>query len=290
MWKIKISIMKKIFNFFVIVLSLTSMSFAQSDKLENTLLVPNYTVVENFYSESIDDTFYVYLKLPKEYDSKISYPVIYLMDGDITFTMAYSIVRYLQYDGEVPDVIIVGVGYGSLINGSSQNMRTRDYSISKIDGIHNSGGAHEFYNFFTKALIPSLEDKYNVDRSNRVIFGHSLSGLFGLYALIENPNYFSGFILSSPYTANDIDFILRRITNDGFNKFDSKLFISFGEYEESELYKEPIMNIIDKLKNIVKNEKNIYLKQIEETTHFSAPSIAFTKGLQYIFKNDKEKN
>jgi len=266
------------------------MSFAQSDKLENTLLVPNYTVVENFYSESIDDTFYVYLKLPKEYDSKISYPVIYLMDGDITFTMAYSIVRYLQYDGEVPDVIIVGVGYGSLINGSSQNMRTRDYSISKIDGIHNSGGAHEFYNFFTKALIPSLEGKYNVDRSNRVIFGHSLSGLFGLYALIENPNYFSGFILSSPYTANDIDFILRRITNDGFNKFDSKLFISFGEYEESKLYKEPIMNIIDKLKNIAKNEKNIYLKQIEETTHFSAPSIAFTKGLQYIFKNDKEKN
>ncbi len=61
------------------------------------------TQVKNFHSQIIDDDFYMYISLPDDYDkSDKKYPVLYLLDGDVTFGMAASIARYLQFGNTIP--------------------------------------------------------------------------------------------------------------------------------------------------------------------------------------------
>ena len=73
------------------------------------------TQVKVFHSQIIDDDFYLYISLPDDYDrSDKKYPVLYLLDGDVAFGMAASIARYLQFGNVIPDLIIVGIGYGAL--------------------------------------------------------------------------------------------------------------------------------------------------------------------------------
>jgi len=261
-------------------------SFAQAGKLDSVNLVPNYSVVEKYFSEDIKDTFYVYLKLPKNYKPNEKYPVLYLLDGDITYTMAYSIVRYLQYNNEVPDIIIAAIGYGNLINGSAENMRLRDYSISKLNYDDISGGADKFYDFLTGEIIPALESKYKIDDGNRSIYGHSLSGLFSIYCLMKGTNFFSYYIVSSPYTTDDLDNILSTFSKKHFENFDGKIFISFASEEDSVLYHEPITKIYNTIGNNILNKMNIELCEIDKATHFSAPPISMTKGLQFIYKKN----
>ncbi|MCB9248393.1 MAG: hypothetical protein H6613_07525 [Ignavibacteriales bacterium] len=99
-------------------------------------------------STEVGDTFYVYIRVPKKYaDKNDHYPVLYLLDGDIDFNMATSIVRYLQYGKEAPDLIIVGIGYGTMMDDKEQNFRERDYTFSKIEGLEQSGGSDKFLSF-----------------------------------------------------------------------------------------------------------------------------------------------
>ena len=67
-----------------------------------------------FPAKSIEDTFHIFISLPTNYvESDKLYPVLYVLDGDIAFGMAASIARYLQIGGNIPELIIVGIGYGS---------------------------------------------------------------------------------------------------------------------------------------------------------------------------------
>ncbi len=60
-----------------------------------------------------------------------------------------------------------------------------------------SGSAAEFLEFLTSDLQPYVERKFGTNGTN-VLFGASNAGLFTLYALLEKPEYFKGYI--SPNT------------------------------------------------------------------------------------------
>jgi hypothetical protein len=51
---------------------------------------------------------------------------LYVLDGDVAFGMAASIARYLQIGDNIPELIIVGIGYGAL-DESAGEKRRRDY-------------------------------------------------------------------------------------------------------------------------------------------------------------------
>ena len=114
--------MKYIYLLISIFLFFNSTSIAQdfNPKLETSDVTLNYSETFVFYSEEVQDSFHIYIKLPKGYDKNIekTYPSIFLLDGDIAFPMAWGIVRYLQYEKFVPDVLIVGIGYGGLSNSN----------------------------------------------------------------------------------------------------------------------------------------------------------------------------
>ena len=77
------------------------------------------TVVRNaqthhVYAEEIDQAYQLFVQVPYKYsESEASYPVLYLLDGDQFFGMITDTVRLLQHARELPDLIIVGIGYGT---------------------------------------------------------------------------------------------------------------------------------------------------------------------------------
>lgn len=256
----------------------------QTDKYKS--IITKYTEIREIASSEVNDTFYTYIRLPKFYNErKENYPVLYLLDGDIAFNMSTSIVRYLQYGKDIPDIIIVGIGYGTMMNDSEQNYRERDYSISKVDRFPNSGGGENFLKFIEKELIPTIENNYRTD-SLRILSGYSLGGLAAINSLVTKPHLFDYYIAGSPYLINDIDLLSGKAEKlEVFPKM-KKLFISVGEMENSTDYHQPINKISEILQS--KDNFKVNFQQFENGTHFTCPAEALTYGLQFLFKDMKQ--
>ena len=257
-------------------------------ELSKRVVTLNYSETHVLYSENVQDSFYIYVKLPKNYTQEMdkSYPAIFLLDGDIAFPIAYSVVRYLQYGRYVPDVFIVGIGYGGLLDGSKIPKRERDYAVSHIERWENSGSAHKFSNFLKDELIPFLESNYRMDPSNRTLNGHSLGGLFTLYTLFSEPELFKNYIASSPYTSFDLEelFSLEEKNKSKIANANRRLFISFGGIEDKDQYVMPIKKIVNKLKQRGRDYIDLEFRIFEEGVHFSTPSEAMAYGLLHAFK------
>ena len=264
--------------------------FPQASELDRNLLdvTLNYSETHVLYSENVQDSFYVYIKLPKYYGEEVNrkYPVIYLLDGDIAFPMAWSVVRYLQYEKFVPDVIIVGIGYGGLLYRSAINKRERDYSITVIEGRNESGNSVEFLKFMKEELMPYLESNYRMDRSNLTLSGHSLGGLFVLHTLFTEPQLFSNYIASSPYTSYDVEELLfwEEENKSQIKEANCILYISYGSNEDEKKYKKPNNRIVDRLKQRDSSYINLKFRIFEDGVHLSTPSEAMTYGLLHTFK------
>ena len=246
-----------------------------------------YTEIKQIISEEVDDTLYIYIRLPKNYNSsKKEYPVLYLLDGDISFNMAVSVVRYLQFGRDVPDLIIVAPAYGTLLNDNETNYRERDYTISKIDRFKDSGGAENYLRFLKNELIPLVDSSYRTD-GMRIINGYSLGGLFAINALLKHSHIYDNYIVGSPYLEYDIEYLSDNFNNLSKFKNNKRLFISVGEHEDKNKYHIPIIKIKQKLESIDGLESHFSI--FENGTHFTCPPEALAYGLKFIFNNNINK-
>lgn len=248
----------------------------------------NYSTTVIHYSETIEDTFYIYVKLPKNYyDEQLKqYPAIFLLDGDISFPLAWSAVRYLQYEEAVPDLIIFGIGYGGLMHSNKTTKRSRDYTISFSDDAYNSGGGEKFLKYIKSELMTLIDSVYRIDKSNLTLSGHSLGGLFVLYTLFSESGLFKNYISSSPYLIDEFDTIysLAESYSANNNLRNKSLFISYGSDEDELKYKVPINNIVSKIGSEEANNIRLKFRQFEEGSHFTTPAEAISYGLKFFFE------
>lgn len=123
------------------------------------------------------------------------YPVLYLLDGETRFLHTVGTLDSLARDGHVPPMIVVGV---------TNTDRTRDLTPvhpepaeGEPDRVPTAGGADRFLAFLTDELVPWVEGEYRTV-PQRMLFGHSLGGLFALHALVSRPEAFDGYVAVSP--------------------------------------------------------------------------------------------
>jgi len=246
-------------------------------------IVTKYTEIKQIVSKEVDDTFYVYIRMPKNYfESNERYPVLYLLDGDISFNMATSVVRYLQFGKSIPDLIIVAPAYGTMLNDNEQNFRERDYTVSQIDRFEGSGGGKNYLRFINKELIPLIDSSYRTN-GERLLNGYSLGGLFVINTLLFSPQTFDYFIAGSPYIISDLKLLLDQASIISFNNEKHRLFISVGELEDKNQYQIPIKTLAEQLEKIAGLETKFIV--FENGSHFTCPSEALTYGLKFIFDN-----
>ena len=253
-----------------------------SDKINHTDVNLYNTEAIYFTSESVADSYLVFISVPDNYKKTSSiYPVIYVLDGDIAFGMTASIARYLEIGGNIPQSIIVGIGYGS-IDKSAGNKRKRDYRPVQ------SGGAEDFLNFINEELIPYIDSNYRTNPGDRTIYGYSIGGLFSLYTLFTNPDIFNKYIVGSPLLDWDNYSIYNYEENSAVKLGDRKikLFISVGSEESDEKYFAPIDSLVTRIQEREYTGMVIDAKVFDESIHLTGPAEAITYGLLSVFKED----
>jgi predicted alpha/beta superfamily hydrolase len=137
-------------------------------------------------------------------------PVLYVLDGDIGFALAAEIARMRGIMGMQPTAMVVGIGYGAdflefaklrtadLTPPLSEAGRAAMGNLASFIG-DQDGGADAFVDFLTDTLAPEIGRRYpEASDHDRILFGHSLGGLFTAYALLTRPGAFRSFVANSP--------------------------------------------------------------------------------------------
>lgn len=134
--------------------------------------------------------------------------VVFMVDANAQFPILLNSYAKIYANGAkqnakaVPKlsktVLIVGIGYDSPLAYDTKR-RTRDLTpAASGEEYANGGGAAEFYDFVKDELFPLVEKKYSTAKSDKIYFGHSFGGLFGIYALLRDDGIFDEFFIASP--------------------------------------------------------------------------------------------
>ena len=116
-------------------------------------------------------------------------PVVIVFDADHNLLPTMGVAAGLQRAQRMPRVLFVGL---------PGNDREFDYSPTHIDVDYmQTGGGTAFLEFVESELIARLERGHPVS-SHRTAVGHSLSALFGLFALSERDGLFANVVAISP--------------------------------------------------------------------------------------------
>jgi hypothetical protein len=139
-----------------------------------------------------------------------SIPVLYVLDADIGFALAAEVARLRGTMGMLPTAMVVGIGYGVGF-AEFAKLRTADLTPPLSDAGREAlggmtsfigdqdGGADAFLAFLAETLVPEIGRRYaEASATDRILFGHSLGGLFTAYALLNRPDAFTTFLANSP--------------------------------------------------------------------------------------------
>lgn len=233
-------------------------------------------------SEGVGRGYHIYVRLPDGYaESEASYPTVYLLDGGNTFPMLAPYYQYLNFGEEVPDMILVGISYGSdTVAGG--NFRSTDFTAPSEERDY-WGGATAFQAFLRNELFPIVESDYRSNANRRIVFGQSIGGQFVLFTAMTQPGLFWAHIASNPALHRNLPFFLEAHGDYG-GPTQSKLFVASGT-EDDALFREPALEWIQfwQDKHVPWQMKTT---DLEGHSHMSAPPAAFRAGLRWIFRDD----
>ena len=221
----------------------------------------------------------VYVEAPEGKDAAGPWPTFLFMDGDDQFSAAVAAYHAARGAGTVGPVLLIGVGYGASY-ARPANKRGRDYTATAHSDEPTSGGAANFTAFLTKTLWPELARRYPVDDRQRGIAGHSLGSLLVLYALWQEPLFFSHYLASAPSIWWDDRSMLklagqRQTHNPALN---ARLFLSVGE-EDSASMTGDLSLLEQQLSARPFSGLDITLRRFAHKNHFNVLPDAFRAGL-----------
>lgn len=231
-------------------------------------------VKTEIYSKALDEKREILIHLPKNYNStKVKYPVLFVLDGEWNFLHTISYITYLSHNEIIPEMIIVAV---------SNTNRLRDFLPTHVSQVPASGGSDNFITFLKDELIPFIKKNYRTT-SNRLLYGESNSGLFGLYSLLKNPELFEDYIINSPTVAHD-NYHINKLSKEIFENSNfpkRKLILTYGSDEGQWM----ISQVLEFVK-ILKNHSPVNLKYeiIELAKEKHAPPIALYEALKLLYK------
>ena len=171
----------------------------------------------------------VLVRTPAGYETnKLSYPVLYMTDGDAHIGHTSSSIEFLFQNGRMPDLIVVGVANTDRTRDLTPSKSTTKNATGQVQ-FPTSGGADNFLKFFETELIPEIEKQYRV-QPYRILAGHSLGGLFAIHAMISKPGVFNSYIAVSPSLQWENGEELKRAEDFLKNQKEmrSTLFVSIG--------------------------------------------------------------
>ncbi len=176
-------------------------------------------------AEGYDYDHEVLVALPPSYhvSPERRYPVVWSMDGAMTFSLTAGVANLYTVGQRIPEIIVVGVGHRS--EGGMLGMAYRTFDLFPPDSVWADPELGEeymkgmgfnfdmsrpfltgdrFLDFLVEQLRPSLGEKYRM-ADDHTLWGHSAGGGFAGYALLARPGAFGRFIIGSGTNGLTID-------------------------------------------------------------------------------------
>jgi predicted alpha/beta superfamily hydrolase len=215
-----------------------------------------------------------------------TYPVVYLLDADLWFGAVTDPTRLLHWELGLPELVIVGIGYGTSWDDVDefQRLRNIDLTPTNVETIPGSGGTGEFLRFIQEDLFPFINYNYRTNPVDRTIAGLSDGALFSLYVLFHASETFNRYVAFSPHSAWDDRVIFQY--EDGFAKesaeLPAKLFLAVGSLDRD--FASDLSEFHRRLEK--RNYAGLEMGMVimEEETHLSVFPGAFSRGLRTVFQ------
>jgi predicted alpha/beta superfamily hydrolase len=244
------------------------------------------TRYHQFESKTLGRALHIYVRVPENsgQDEGREFPAVYLLDGGINFPLLSSYYHYLRIADEVPEMILVGVSYGSdTFDGG--NFRSSDFTAPSKER-EWWGNASTFQQVLDQELIPMIEGQYEADSSRRIIFGNSLGGQFVLYSALTRPELFSGHIASNPALHRNLGYFLGWKGPAEMPVEVTRLFVAEGEFNDQR-FKTPAMEWIEYWSD-PQREKPFVLRfqELPGQSHLSSVTDSFRQGLLWLFPEE----
>lgn len=260
---------------------------------------PGYTMPSTHVWDMVSDrgeTYRIFVSFPSEGEPpEGGYPVLYVLDGNASFA-GFAEARRIQEYGSIGKSIVVGVGYpGDL---AYDVRRLNDLTAPLLDpppaqwrGLakYKSGGRKEFLDFLTGKLRAEIGRRYKIDPDRQSLFGHSLGGIFALYALYARPQAFHSIVAASPSMEWNEQGILdderdftSRLTSGKIGKT-SRLMVVVGDRDVDD-DPEPARALADRLDKLSGLGLRVRFRRYQDEVHISVPARAVTDTLRFAFE------
>src|SRR5438874_3129723 len=151
-----------------------SVSFTPAASAQMPVTIPSSRQYE-FHSKRTGGNYRLFVSLPESYTANdtVRYPVLYVLDGNGFFGLATETHRLLRLRAEVPELIIVGVGYpvGAFsetsiprwldytpsADATADSLRATQLGSRARSGELRSGGGPQFVAILRNEIIPFVE-------------------------------------------------------------------------------------------------------------------------------------
>ncbi|GIN73661.1 IroE protein [Bacillus sp. J14TS2] len=244
------------------------------------------------HSEFMNLPYDIKVAIPSTPPPQAGYPIIYVLDGNAYFSFARDVIRLQSKRAAktfIDSAIVVGIGHPGDDEAVSKR---RFYEFTapaeayiyperlKRFGKKEHGGAERLMKFIQFELKPEIEKHFSVDQQKQALFGHSLSGLFTLWALFTQPKAFQTYLVISPSIWwNDHE--LYHYANEFLQKTDKqsdvKLFIAVGEHEAF------MVNDAKQLFSQLERDFNCSLYIAPEENHASVVPTTISRAFRFAY-------
>jgi predicted alpha/beta superfamily hydrolase len=271
----------------------TGCSMVAPDHPDVTGTLQNYTIKSGL----INDSYQLFVRTPVGYDTSgtVHYPLIIQLDAELgildEFNVTCGFVSMCEKDSTIPPTIVTGIGYP--YEQGAGNGRNRDFTLPNRNGAMpegTTGGAPAFYQFLKEEVIPFISKNYAIAGiDKRILCGHSLGGLFTLYACLQKDSLkpFSGFIAASPSIWFDKASLFDYIDTLALRKDSSsiRLYTTIGLLEGPEMVVY-FNNFVERL-----NDRHFFGMTINSrkynTNHVGTVSPSFYDGIIFMLPPGK---
>lgn len=219
--------MNKLYFFFALAFFVNFKVHSQSNSNSSF----NY-IHKQIKAKILNDSVNLVISLPENYsNSKIDYPVVYILDGEWFFFQGVTSQTHFSRFRITPDLIIVGI------------------DANRSWYVNNS---KQFNQFLEKELVPFINKEFRTN-DERLLFGWEVSGGLVFEVLGSTPDLFTGYLAASPgpldktfsesyqYRFEAIKSILK-----SDKKIDASLFFTTGKSDFPAQY--GVDNLIDLIK------------------------------------------
>jgi predicted alpha/beta superfamily hydrolase len=196
------------------------------------------TEARTLFSALRGRAYHLSVALPDSYKASTqAYPVIYVLDGDFNFGVAAGLTRFSNAFRNVPELIIVGIGYDMATTDEFAALRDLDFDIPGVPGASPDSVSNLFLDALTQEIVPFIDANYRTIPADRCLQGYSSGGFFVLYALFQRPDAFQRYISGSAILNATYDYWIRhdaRLAGRDASK-PIQLYLSVGELEADDI-------------------------------------------------------